>query len=287
MGKKQKSPICQWAMIFVFFISLSLIIFGAITAKTPAGKNSAVHAMIMSLPGNANATPTTQVVEAPRPKIFSMNESRAQAAKVVVTNVRRPAQYDPRVTLKGRIVIRDHKKSAEKRENKSLSIANYKWLMNHKWQGPVKHYIEKFGLPDTLYNVLISMPIQESGAKPDVKNDSSSALGLYQPISGTAKLLAEQYAAEYHDLDPRLLNRENPNENILLGVYNFKKNWEISKGSLKMTILLHLTGLGAAKDTIEAHGGIDNVPFVQRIIDIMNTEEVEPPQWAIAKWQNY
>jgi hypothetical protein len=73
----------------------------------------------------------------------------------------------------------------------------------------------------------------------------------------------------------------------MVGVYFFKQNWIAAKGNLKLAILYHYTGVRAAQDTIQAHGGnIDNVPFVQCILGVENTPEEEPSKWVRQKYQH-
>jgi hypothetical protein len=272
-------------LMFLFCVGLILKIFGpqiekAFTYQRVRQAVAIAKTAERSISSRVEASPTH-----PGPEFSTKKTVIAQAITKEVAQVQLP---DLRQEFRGKIMVQPCKRVTKVKESNRLTIGMYKWMMNHKWRGPVKGCIEKFGLPDTLYNALISMPVQESGVKPEIKNDSSSATGLYQLTAGTAKKLAEKYATEFGDLDPRLVNRKNPNENILLGVYYFRDNWIVSSGSLKMTILLHLTGgLSAARDTINAHGGIDNVPFVQRIVGIMNTPEEEPPAWAVQKCQNY
>lgn len=169
-----------------------------------------------------------------------------------------------------------------KKEGKTvLSLSHKKWLIKQKWGWFLEICCREEGLPQECVDTLISLSAHESGGHPGIKNDSSSATGLFQFITSTGRTIAEEL-----DIDPRLYNPKDPYQNIRLGVRYFAKNRKVYNSSL-WGILCHYTGTYGAKDTANYYGGINNAPFVVAIKAAIGTPYEEPHQWAIAKWKSY
>lgn len=242
--------------------------------------------MAKSFEGSIGSRVEASISTRPRPFPEFGGEKSSLFPEQLGGKILPPPNIVARKEFKKAIASRESKRTGK--ENKNLSIGNIKWLVNHKWGHFARREIDERNLPDTVYNAIVGIIVQESGGKPQIKNDHSSATGLMQMIDSTAAYTARALAEECDcGIDPKLINRKNPNENIALGIFLFKKNWKISHESLKWTILFHYAGSGAAKDTADAYGGIEHVPFVQNVLNIMNTPEEEPPAWAMARYRDY
>jgi hypothetical protein len=172
-------------------------------------------------------------------------------------------------------------KSSKKQGKTVLNLSHKKWLIKEKWGWFLEICCREEGLPEECVDTLISLSAHESGGHPGIKNDSSSATGLFQFITSTGKTIAEEL-----DIDPRLYNPKDPYQNIRLGVRYFAKNRKVYNSSL-WGILSHYTGTGGARDTANYYGGINNTPFVIAIKAAISAPYEEPQQWAIAKWKGY
>jgi muramidase (phage lysozyme) len=283
-------------LMILFFLALMLFLFRVPIEKARIFQK--ISYVIESLPAPANANTRPQSYPQPAPPPFPLvlkSDTIPPTTKVATADSLAKKDTTHAVKLSGKVII--SRKTAKKRNmtdkpsGKKLTVGMVKWLVNHKWGRPIERNMYEFRLPDSLYNAISSVPVHEAGANPKAKNDSSTAKGLYQMLDGTFKQMASELAKECDScIDPGMVNPENADENIMLGVYLFKKNWIASNGNLKLTILYHYTGSEghAAQDTINAHGGkIDNVPFLQCVMGVMNTPEEKPPEWAVKRWRSF
>ncbi|MFA5247717.1 MAG: lytic transglycosylase domain-containing protein [Patescibacteria group bacterium] len=164
-----------------------------------------------------------------------------------------------------------------------LSFGQRKFLFRDVFGTTLAERCLEEGLDTAKYfNLLVSKSVQESGARPYLKNDSSSARGLFQTINATGISLCRELG-----IDPAHYDPYNPYQSIFLGVRYFKNNLKIFNGNLDWAILAHYTGPGAARDTVAIYGGVEKTPFVRAVRNIMRQPYEEPPSGAINEWRTY
>ncbi len=139
--------------------------------------------------------------------------------------------------------------------------------------------IERFIDTSVHMSVLLSLPAQESGYNPFIKNVGSSARGFYQFINDTGKKMCEELGIDVKSYDPY-----NPYQNVTLGVHLYVRSLKKFR-SVNWAIGVHHDGEGGVYDTNRVYGGIDKNPFVLAVRGAMKIKYKEPPEEAYRLWQ--
>jgi hypothetical protein len=162
----------------------------------------------------------------------------------------------------------------------NVQAGKYKWLFLNTFGEALAEDCSLEGL-DIRYHLepLIALAMQESGGNPFVKNDSSSARGIFQPLDETGIRIAEELGFNY---DPY-----NPWQNIRIGVHLYKENLKFSKGRVCDAFFSHFYGLGSYYEVIGNKGIIEIDPYVMSVADIIKIRYREPVPEIVAAWEDY